>query len=77
MKNVIIYSTLTCVYCKMAKEYFTLNNIKYQEKDVSVDTSARSEMMLKSNQMGVPVIEIDDRIIIGFDKRKIDEALKI
>ena len=75
MKNVIIYSTPTCVYCKMAKEYFAKNNITYEDKNVAINDKAREEMRLKSSQLGVPVIEIDGEIIIGFDRRKIDNLL--
>ena len=75
MKNVIIYTTQTCVYCKMAKEYFAKNNITYEDKNVAINDKAREEMRLKSSQLGVPVIEIDGEIIIGFDRRKIDNLL--
>lgn len=72
-----IYSTPTCIYCKHAKEFFNKNNIKYTEYDVAEDMKAREEMIAKTNQMGVPVIEIDGKIVIGFDQRKIEELLKI
>lgn len=77
MKNVTIYTTPTCVYCKMTKEFFKENNINYEEKDVSTDTKAREEMIKKSGQMGVPVIEIDGQIIVGFDKPKLSNLLEI
>ncbi|MEK9175406.1 MAG: glutaredoxin domain-containing protein [Patescibacteria group bacterium] len=75
MANVTIYSTPYCVYCKMAKIFFAEKNIKFQDKDVASDTQAREEMMKKSGQMGVPVIDIDGKIIIGFDKSKLQELL--
>lgn len=77
MPNVIIYSTPTCGYCKVAKAYFAENNIAFEEKDVSVDMEARQTMLEKTNQMGVPVITIDDDVVIGFDKDRLAELLKI
>lgn len=75
MANVIIYSTPACVYCKMAKEFFAKNNVAYTEHNVAADTKAREEMVEKSQQLGVPVIDIDDNIIIGFDQRTIEKVL--
>ena len=72
-----IYTTPTCVYCQMAKEFFKENNVSYQEHDVSSDAKAREEMINKSGQMGVPVIEVNDEIIIGFDKERLMELLDI
>ncbi|MDP4009224.1 MAG: glutaredoxin domain-containing protein [bacterium] len=77
MANVTIYSTPTCVYCKAAKEFFEANNVSYKEKNVAEDEQAREEMVRKSEQMGVPVIDIDGTIVIGFDKEKIAELLGI
>ena len=71
-----IYTTTTCTYCKMAKEYFKKNNIKYEEVDVGKDSKAAEEMIEKSGQMGVPVIDINGKIIVGFDRRAIEAALK-
>jgi glutaredoxin 3 len=73
MANITIYSTPTCGYCKMAKEYLTSKNIPYTEVDVSTDRSKQEEMIAKSGQYGVPVIDVDSKIIVGFDKRKLDE----
>lgn len=70
-----IYSTPTCIYCKYAKEFFKKNNIEYADLNVAEDAKAREEMMNKSQQMGVPVIDIDGKIIVGFDQRKIEEIL--
>ncbi len=75
MHSVVIYSTPTCVYCKIAKEYFGEHNISYTEKDVAEDSDARKEMVEKSGQMGVPVIDIDGNIIVGFDKKSIASLL--
>jgi len=72
-----IYTTPTCVYCQMAKEFFKENNVSYQEHDVSSDAKAREEMINKSGQMGVPVIEVEGEIVIGFDKEKLMELLDI
>lgn len=77
MANVTIYSTPVCVYCKMAKSYFDEKGIKYQEKNVATDIPAREDMMKKSGQMGVPVIDVDGKIVIGFDKTKLQELLGI
>ena len=77
MPKVIIYTTPICVYCKMAKAFFKEHNIAYVEKDVSADTKAQEEMIAKSNQLGVPVIDIDGKITIGFDKEKISKLLNI
>ncbi|HXK38117.1 MAG TPA: glutaredoxin domain-containing protein [Candidatus Paceibacterota bacterium] len=77
MKSVTIYSTQYCVYCKLAKEYFTKNNIAFQEFDVGTDLAKREEMVKKSGQMGVPVIDIDGEIIVGFNKPKVAGLLNI
>lgn len=75
-KTVKIYSTPSCVYCKMAKEFFNKNNVAYQEFNVGEDEKAREEMINKTQQMGVPVIEIDDKIVIGFDESTLKELLE-
>ncbi len=78
MKQVLIYSTPNCVYCKMAKEFFTANNVAYTEYNVAADPEKKKELMDKSGQLGVPVIQIgDDSIVIGFNKPKIKELLGI
>ena len=76
-KKVIIYTTNTCVFCKKAKEFFKEHKIDYKEVDVGKDINAAKEMVEKSGQMGVPVIEVDDKIIIGFDKPALIKELKI
>ncbi|MCF7908468.1 MAG: glutaredoxin family protein [Candidatus Omnitrophica bacterium] len=73
--EVKVYSTKTCPYCVMVKDYLTSKSIAYQNFDVSQDAAAREEMVKISGQMGVPVISIDGKIIIGFDKDKIDSFL--
>lgn len=77
MKTVLIYTTPTCQYCKMAKEFFQAKGVEYTEFDVSADEAKRSEMVEKSGQMGVPVIDIENDIIIGFDEPKLRELLEI
>jgi glutaredoxin 3 len=73
--KVLIYSTPTCPYCKQAKDFFKLNNVKYTEVDVANDEKKAEEMIEKSGQMGVPVIDIDGQIIVGFDKGALKKAL--
>ena len=68
MKNITIYSTPACHFCRMAKEFMDSHNIKYTDYNVVTDLEKRKEMIDKSGQMGVPVIDIDDKIIIGFDE---------
>ena len=75
MKQVSIYTTPTCQYCKMAKEFFQANNVEYTENDVSVEEEKRNEMVEKSGQMGVPVIDIEGEIVVGFDEPKLKELL--
>ncbi len=75
--KVEIYSTPTCTYCRMAKEYFKKNNIDYIEYDVALDVAKRQEMLDRTHQMGVPVIIIDGKVVIGFDRVKINELLGI
>lgn len=75
MATVKIYSTPTCVYCKMAKDFFVKNGIVYQEFNVASDAAAREEMFSKSRQMGVPVIDVDGTIIVGFDKKTLESLL--
>ncbi len=70
-----IYTTPSCVYCKMAKEYFKANNLEYSEVNVVTDDAARDEMVKKSGQLGVPVIDIDGKIFIGFNKNEIAKAV--
>jgi glutaredoxin-like YruB-family protein len=73
--KVIVYSTDTCQYCSMAKRYLESKNVAYQEIDVSADRAAADDMVRKSGQRGVPVIDIGGNIIVGFDKARIDSFL--
>ncbi len=75
MKQVIIYSTPSCVYCRMAKEFFKKNNIQYTEHNVAEDERAREEMVHKSHQLGVPVIDINGEIHVGFNRSELERAL--
>lgn len=77
MANVTIYSTPTCQFCKMAKEFLDNNEVEYQDFNVAEDTEKRQEMVEKSGQMGVPVIDIDGNIMVGFDESKLSEALGV
>jgi len=76
-KNVTIYSTPTCHFCQMAKEFFKENNISYTEHNVASDLEKRQEMVQKSGQMGVPVILVGDDMIIGFDQERLTSSLGI
>lgn len=76
-KNVAIYSTPTCHFCGLAKEFFKENGVTYREYNVASDMERRQEMVEKSGGMAVPVITIDDEVIIGFDKEKLAEALGV
>ncbi len=75
MANITIYSTPTCPYCKMAKEYLTSKNTAFTDVDVSSDQDAAAKMVEISGQMGVPVIDIDGKIIVGFDKDELNATL--
>ena len=77
MPKVKIYTTPSCVYCRMTKEFFKEHKVEYEEKDVALDAAAREEMFSKSGQMGVPVIDIDGKFIVGFDEPRLREALGI
>ncbi len=75
MKNVIIYSTPTCHYCGLAKEYFKAHNVAYTEHNVASDLDQRKIMVDKSGQLGVPVIDIEGKIMVGFDEEELAAAL--
>ncbi|MVX66974.1 NrdH-redoxin [Clostridium chromiireducens] len=70
-----VYTTTSCPWCVKAKNYLRSENIEFEELNVQDDMSAREEMISKSKQMGVPVLDIDNNIIIGFDKTAILKAL--
>jgi glutaredoxin 3 len=75
-KKVKVYSTSTCPYCTMAKDFLKEQNIEFKSIDVGTDQEAAKEMVKKSGQMGVPVVEIDGEVIVGFDKVAIMSALR-
>ncbi len=74
-KQVVIYSTPTCPYCKRAKDYLSRKGIPFVDRNVAVDRDAAKEMIQKSGQMGVPVITIDNEIIVGFNQALLDKLL--
>ncbi len=74
---VTIYSTPVCHFCHAAKEFFTANNVAYTEYDVAADAEKRQAMIDMTGQMGVPVIQIGDDVVIGFDEGKLKELLKL
>ena len=77
MNHVTIYTTPTCGYCVLAKEYFKKHGVAYEEKDVAADTVAREEMVSKTHQLGVPVILVGNQILVGFSEAKLGEMLGI
>ncbi len=72
-----VYSSPTCPYCVSLKKYLTEKGFEFEDIDVSSNFELAQEMIDKSGQMGVPVIDIDGKIIVGFDKEKIDKILGI
>lgn len=75
--KVLVFSTPTCSFCSLAKKYFREKGVKFTDIDVSRDQAAAHDMVRRSGQMGVPVIDIGGRIIVGFDKPKINSLLGI
>ncbi len=75
MKPVTIYSTPTCHFCQMAKEFLTEKNVPFTNYDVSVDAAKREEMIQLTGQLGVPVIKVGDDIMVGFDRAKLAAKL--
>lgn len=75
MSSVIVYSTMSCPYCHMAKDYLTAKKVEYVNYDVGADTAKAEEMVQKSGQMGVPVLEINGNIVVGFNRPEIDRLL--
>ncbi|MCB0138184.1 MAG: NrdH-redoxin [Caldilineaceae bacterium] len=73
--KVIVFSTPTCSYCNAAKSYFRQKGVKYRDVDVSRDPAAARDMVRRSGQQGVPVIDIGGKVIIGFDRPKINHLL--
>lgn len=70
-----IYTTSTCPYCDMVKEFLKKRNVNYEELNVAEDEKARQEMVDKSHQLGVPVLDIDGIIVVGFNRPEIEKAL--
>lgn len=75
-KHVIIYTAVWCGFCHAAKDYLEKKGIAFEERDIEKDQKFASEAVQKSGQMGIPVLDIDGTIIIGFDRPKIDAALQ-
>jgi len=76
MAKVTVYSTSTCPYCVMAKDWLKGKKVEYEDVNVGINQEKAREMITKSGQMGVPVIDIDGEVIIGFDRPKMETALK-
>ena len=74
-KKVTVYSTPTCPYCRMAKDYLTKKKVDFTDYDVASDKEKAQEMVKKSGQMGVPVIFVDDKMVIGFNQAELDKLL--
>jgi glutaredoxin-like YruB-family protein len=72
-----VYSTKMCPYCVTLKQFLKQHNVKFKDIDVSSDMKAQEEMIKKSGQMGVPVVDIDGEIVVGFNKEKISQILKL
>lgn len=72
-----IYSTPSCTYCKMAKEFLTSHNVPFEDIDVSVDAAQRDEMVNKSGQLGVPVFDIDGQIMVGYNQQLLSKVVGI
>lgn len=75
--RVIVFSTPTCSYCNMAKQYFRRNKIRFKDVDVSRDEAAARDLVRRTGQMGVPVIDINGKLIVGFNKPEINRLLDI
>jgi len=75
--KIMIYSTPSCSFCAMAKEFLKENNIPFEEYNVAADLEKRKEMMQKTGQMGVPVIDVDGSVIVGFDKELLAKKVGI
>ncbi|MGC8850872.1 MAG: glutaredoxin family protein [Candidatus Micrarchaeia archaeon] len=74
--QIIVYSTATCPYCSAVKEYLKSRKVEFEEKRVDLDNGALKEMIEKSGQMGVPVVDVGGMIIVGFNKPAINAALR-
>ncbi len=74
-KTVTVYSTPTCPYCTQVKEYLKSKSVPFTEHNVASDLDARNAMVQKSGQLGVPVIDVDGQVVVGFNRGKLDEIL--
>ena len=74
--SVTIYTTPTCGYCRVAKDFFRARGIPFSEYDVAADRAKAEEMVRRSGQMGVPVIDVHGKLIVGFNQAEIEKALK-
>ena len=74
-KTVIVYSTPSCPYCQYTKQFFSQNNVAFEDVNVAIDPLRAREMVQKSGQMGVPVIDIDGQIVVGFNPEAFSELL--
>ena len=75
--KVIVYSADACPYCHMVKDWLKVNNIEFEDVNIQEDQEKAKEMVEKSGQMGVPVIDVDGKIVIGFNKEKLKELVEI
>ncbi|MBI4088004.1 NrdH-redoxin [Candidatus Kaiserbacteria bacterium] len=75
--HVTIYSTPTCHFCHAAKDFFTANQVPFTDYNVATDLAKRQEMVQKSGQMGVPVIDVEGKLIVGFDEDRLRELLAV
>lgn len=75
--KVVVYSTPTCPWCDRVKDWLKEKKVKFEVKDVSKDQEAAMEMVAKSKQMGVPVIDVDGQIVVGFDQARLKALLKL
>lgn len=75
--KVIVYSTNSCPFCNMVKDYLDQHNVKYEDFNVQMDHDKAKEMISKSGQTGVPVIDVDGNIVVGFDREKLKVLLKL
>ncbi len=75
MKNVKVYSTPTCPYCIRLKQFLKESNVVFEDIDVSVDRAAADEIVDRTGQMGVPVVDIEGELIVGFDRERVKQAL--
>lgn len=77
MPQVKLFTTPTCGYCRHTKQFFAEHGIQYTEANVATDLDARNEMLTKSGQMGVPVILVDNNVVVGYDPERLSELLGI